>query len=173
MLSIIVAVDEKYGIGAKGTLPWPKLPSDMKHFKELTMGKEDKPNSVIMGRKTFESIPKKFRPLTGRVNIVLSKSGEIEDNFYTASSLQEAIQMAKINYCAEVWVIGGESVYKEALQMKEFNHVWITRIRKIFPECDAFFPQKEFESEFEQHANWPEITENGITYQFEMYKRKT
>ena len=80
--SIIVAFDSQYGIGKNGQLPW-SLPSDLKHFKEITTAVTDpaKKNAVIMGRKTWESLPEKFRPLPGRVNMVLSQRGELKSAF--------------------------------------------------------------------------------------------
>ena len=76
--SIIVAFDSKYGIGKNGELAW-HLPSDLKHFKEITTAVSNpvKKNAVIMGRKTWDSLPQKFRPLGGRVNMILTKEKNI------------------------------------------------------------------------------------------------
>ena len=78
--SLVVAATQKGGIGLKNDLPWPKLKGDMSFFRDLTStcDDENKMNAVILGRKTWESIPTKFRPLPGRINIVLSRGGEIK-----------------------------------------------------------------------------------------------
>src|SRR5271169_1690094 len=93
--SIIVAFDSQYGIGKKGGLAW-KLPLDLKHFKEITTTVADpaKKNAVIMGRKTWESLPPKFQPLPGRVNLVLSKEGGINlpSEVLSSQSLDEALK---------------------------------------------------------------------------------
>src|SRR3989338_11120601 len=76
--NIIVAVDAKNGIGKKGGLPW-SLPADLKHFKKITFNTTDesKMNAVVMGRKTWDSIPAKFRPLPGRLNVVLTRDPQL------------------------------------------------------------------------------------------------
>src|SRR5262249_730757 len=92
--SIVVAFDSSYGIGKNGQLPW-KLPADLKRFKEVTSTHKDptKLNAVIMGRKTWESLPASFRPLPGRVNMVLSKQAELSlpAGVLLAPSLENAL----------------------------------------------------------------------------------
>lgn len=130
---IIAAMDEKLGIGLNNDLPWPKIKSDLKRFKKIT---EFSP--IIMGRKTFESIGK---PLKNRTNIVISNTKEFE-NVIMASDFLDSVKKAE-NYC-KVWdtnkicVIGGASVYKEALVYA--NELHITYIEGDF-NADTFFPQ--------------------------------
>src|SRR5689334_4792565 len=96
VFSIIVAVDEQFGIGRNKLLPW-NIPGDMKHFKEITTrSSEGKQNFVIMGRKTWDSIPEKFRPLPGRVNCVLSRDLQmvLPAGVLRKTGLQEALHYA-------------------------------------------------------------------------------
>ncbi|OHA87137.1 MAG: hypothetical protein A3A96_04045 [Candidatus Zambryskibacteria bacterium RIFCSPLOWO2_01_FULL_39_39] len=115
-------------------MPWRgKVPSDMKRFVELTVG-----HSVVMGRKTWDSIPFKFRPLPNRQNIVLTRNPQftIENSgVIVAHSLEEAVQQAKSE---TVWIIGGAEIYALALPVTDFLHTTI--LYEKF-EGDAFFPK--------------------------------
>merc|ERR1711860_172124 len=95
---------------------------------------------VVMGRKTWTSIPAKFRPLANRVNVVLSTTmTEAPDGALLASSLKDVINMAKADAKVEnVFIIGGESVYKESIEIENSCRIYLTRIKKKF-ECDTFF----------------------------------
>ena len=112
-INIIVARSLNRVIGKDGKIPW-SIPEDMKRFKELTMG-----HPVIMGRKTWESLPEQYRPLPERSNIVLSS-----DTLYkvpTGVLLCSSLKMA-LDFCRNtsvVWVIGGSSLYKEALPLAD------------------------------------------------------
>ncbi|RWW30032.1 hypothetical protein GW17_00005416 [Ensete ventricosum] len=113
---VVVAATQDMGIGKDGNLPW-KLPSDLKFFKEVTMTTSDpsKRNAVIMGRKTWESIPPQNRPLPGRLNVVLTRSGSFDiataENILMCGSLSSALELlAATPYCLSierVFVIGG------------------------------------------------------------------
>ncbi|KKU79874.1 MAG: Dihydrofolate reductase [Parcubacteria group bacterium GW2011_GWA2_47_7] len=129
-ISIIVAHDKKHGIGKNNTMPWAgKLPRDMAHFKEVTSGK-----SVIMGRKTYESIG---RPLPDRMNIVLTRDRTWRvPGVWRAHSLSEAFALAN-KESDDVFVIGGAELFREALPSA--TRLYITEIDAVFP-CDAFFP---------------------------------
>jgi dihydrofolate reductase len=127
---IIAAMTENHVIGKNNTLPW-SLKADMAHFKELTMG-----YPCIMGRKTWESLPK--RPLPGRPNIIISRSLSAESATGAAvvSSLQKAVE-----HCAgyeKIFICGGASIYREALMVA--NKIELTVIRQKY-EGDAFFPE--------------------------------
>tara|TARA_Y100000593_G_C4299960_1_gene332803 strand:- start:1645 stop:2157 length:513 start_codon:yes stop_codon:yes gene_type:complete len=131
-ISLIVAMGKNRGIGIDGNLPW-HLPADLKHFKETTMGKP-----VIMGRKTYESIGK---PLPGRLNIVLSKSGwtPVSNGVIVMESLEDAIEYATDLYPnSEIFIIGGGNLYEQAVHLVE--RMYITKVDAA-PECDAFFPE--------------------------------
>ena len=127
-LIIIAAMSENRVIGINNTLPW-SLKADMEHFKKLTLGWP-----CVMGRKTWESLPK--RPLSGRPNIVISRSLSEVPGMSVFPSLQDAI-----GHCADyekVFICGGASVYKEALGLA--NKIELTLIHRQY-EGDAFFPE--------------------------------
>ncbi len=153
MISIITAIDDKRGIGRRGQLPW-HLSEDLKRFKEITSG-----NTVIMGRKTFESIGK---PLPKRFNIVISgqpqdiRSGELSNDLIFVSSLDEALEKAK----GDAFVIGGGQIYNLAIE--KADKLYLTQVEGDFG-CDTFFPNYSlFTSEVFIGAG----EENGIKYKF-------
>ena len=163
-VSIVVAMDEKGGIGVEGDLPW-RLPADMRFFKELTIGNGN--NAVFMGRKTWESIPDKFRPLEDRTNIVLTKSPQKDPKaFVVASSLDDALEKSKGH--EKVFCIGGASIYKQVLAMKECKELFITEIAKTF-SCDAFFP--EFKKSFSFKETVALGFDNGLDYKIGKWQR--
>jgi len=137
-----------------------------------------KKNAVIMGRKTYFSIPAGKRPLGGRVNVVLSTEPEKYDfpaNVIVAKSLSESI--AKIQEVAStienVWIVGGHSVYKEAMESEFCHRIYYTNVLATF-ECDTFFPK--ITEDFQLVANDPDIPveiqeENGVKYQFQIYEK--
>lgn len=173
--SIIVAMDKARGIGKKGTLPW-HLPGDLNHFKTLscTTEADDKQNAVIMGRRTWESIPERFRPLPDRINIVLSRNKKLilPDGVFSAQGLAEAfflLDKPPLKGRAEkIFVIGGAQIFECALTSPSCEKLHVTHIEKQF-QCDTFFPP--FESEFEIVKRSDRREENGIPYYFSDYKR--
>nr|XP_053657522.1 dihydrofolate reductase-like [Cherax quadricarinatus] len=143
-LNIIVAVCEGEGIGQGGQLPW-RLREEMKYFTRMTKktNAPEKQNVVVMGRKTWESIPKKFRPLPGRINVVLTSQAKSNlghfDGSTVCSSFEDALREVHSLQAETVWAIGGFSVYKMALECEQLHRIYLTRILKDF-ECDTFFP---------------------------------
>lgn len=142
-VSIIVAVDRENVIGnskAKGGLPWPRHKADMRHFVEKTMGKP-----VIMGRVSYEFVEPKYRPFKDRPTIVVSRSADFSgEGAIMARSVKESIAMAK-NIARdtgvdEVFVAGGEQIYREALAFHLVDRIYLTRIDGKF-EGNAFFPR--------------------------------
>lgn len=137
MISLIVAYAHNNVIGNKGRIPWD-IPDDREHFKQLTLG-----SIVVMGRRTFEEIYKKFGAgLPGRETIVISKTTNYEGaNYRTVISLEKALELAKSLFPQkEIFICGGESVYKEAIESKQVNKMYITEIDADIPG-DAFFPE--------------------------------
>ena len=141
MINIVAAIGKNRELGAKNKLLW-HIPEDMERFKRLTTGKV-----VVMGRKTYESIPEKFRPLPNRINIVVTRdlnysSSEIEKNSrqtrtITALSIEEAIEKAK-EFNKEIFIIGGAQIYEQSL--KYADRLYMTLVDKEYPEADVFFP---------------------------------
>ncbi|MBK8658988.1 MAG: dihydrofolate reductase [Bacteroidetes bacterium] len=139
IISIVVAVSCNHAIGKGGDLLW-HLPKDMKRFKEITYG-----HHVLMGRKTYESIPEKFRPLPGRVNIVVSRSQSYAaPGCKVVNTLEEGVLFAQENGEQELMVIGGAEIYKQALG--KCNRVYLSLVDAHFAEADAFFPVLEADS---------------------------
>jgi dihydrofolate reductase len=169
--AIIVAVDAELGIGLAGGLPW-KLPGDMAYFKRLTIEAPDGlRNAVIMGRKTYESIPVRFRPLAQRLNIVLTRSGADSPapGVLTASSLEAALALlAGHTDLHHVFVIGGGDVYRQALTHPRCSTLYVTRVHDRFG-CDTHFP--EFQETFRLVTETGIQHDDGIAYRFEVYER--
>lgn len=132
-LSMIVAMAENRVIGRDNKLPW-YLPNDLKYFKQVTMGKP-----ILMGRKTFESIGK---PLPGRTNIVLTRNPDWQaEGVKTVNSLDAALELARsiaeIDGQDELMVIGGDQIYRMALE--QTDRVYLTKVHSEV-EGDAYFP---------------------------------
>lgn len=153
-LALIVAVSENNVIGKGLEIPW-KIPEDMKRFKELTIN-----HPVIMGRKTFESIPEKFRPLPRRKNIVLSTSLSEEEGIYIARNIEEALELTEDK---DSYIMGGEKVYE--IFLPRVNRLEITRVHGDY-NGNVFFPK----------VNWDEWEETNRedfeNYSFLTYVRK-
>jgi len=137
-LVLIVAVSQNGVIGKNGIIPWT-IRDDLTRFKELTLG-----HPVIMGRKTYESIPLQFRPLPGRYNIVITHDKYLHDKgIYVAHSLEEAIDEAKKHSKVGenpplAYVIGGGTIYQATMQLAK--RLEITLVDVIIANGDAFFP---------------------------------
>ena len=129
-ISIIVAASENNVIGKDGSIPW-HIPSDLKHFKELTMG-----HHVIMGRKTYESIGK---PLPGRINVVLTRDPSYKaEGCLVVDSMEKAVTLAREQKNTETFVIGGEEIFK--LGLPYADRVYLTRVHGDF-DGDAYLPK--------------------------------
>lgn len=134
IISIVVAVGENNAIGRGGDLLW-RLPKDMQFFKETTIG-----HNVVMGRKTYESIPPKFRPLVGRVNIVVTRQEGYEaPGCRVVQSVEDAIAFAKANEEEELMVIGGGEIYRQLFDRAD--KIYLTKVMHSFEDADTFFPQ--------------------------------
>ncbi len=174
--SVIVAIDLQGGIGKAGSLPW-HLPGDMKHFKTLTTKTNipQKQNLVIMGRKTWDSIPQRFRPLPDRLNLVLTRkqNPDFPSNVLFADSLEKGLKLVQTSRhkekIADIFVIGGEQIFEVALKMPACKKLYLTQIEYTF-DCDTFFPK--FEQQFKQDTVSEILQENGLPYCFSEYHRR-
>ena len=140
-IAIVVIVDEENGIGKDGNLLC-HLPNDLKHFKKLTTG-----HTIIMGRRTYESLPKGALP--NRTNIVITSDNE--ENYpgcIVARSVDEAISLSEDK--EKVFIIGGGKIYNTTLHLA--NKLYLTRIHHVFDDADTFFPDIDFN-------NWKLIEE--------------
>ena len=128
MITIIAAVSSNWCIGSDGKIPW-NIPGDMKHFRDITMG-----GTVVMGRKTWESLPSKYKPLPGRTNVVLTRSSEyvLPRGVVRARSLHEVSTT-----CSNLLVVGGASVYQQA--MSTATSMVLTTVNMIV-HGDTYFP---------------------------------
>ncbi|MBO4741286.1 MAG: dihydrofolate reductase [Bacteroidales bacterium] len=159
-LSLIVAVAENGAIGKNNDLLW-HISADLKHFKALTTG-----HCIIMGRKTYESFPK--RPLPNRRNIVITNNMDYrEEGCEVVHSVEEAIALCKDD--EQSFVIGGATVYRQFLPL--VNKIYLTKVFATF-EADTFFPEIDL-SQFEQTAASEVFTDekSGLRYQFLEYQR--
>ena len=164
--SIVVAMDDRRGIGKNGTLPW-HLPEDLKHFKDITVTTCDpsRKNAVIMGRKTWESLPVKFRPLPDRLNVVLSRNAGFEAReALIASTLERAMDVLEKNPNIEnIFVIGGAQIYTYALHDPLCQRLFVTFVGGDFA-CDALFPS--IPNRFKEVRRTPVLSGSGLSYYF-------
>lgn len=130
MISLIAAIGKNNELGQNNTLLW-HLPNDLKHFKDITRG-----HSVIMGRKTFESLPNGALP--NRRNIIITRDKDyIRENIEVVNSLEQALKLFE-NTDEEIFIIGGGEIYKQAIYLAD--KLYITHIEAESKDADIFFP---------------------------------
>ncbi len=162
-LSMVVAVDDHFAIGKNGNLLWT-LPKDMKRFKEITYG-----HHVLMGRKTYESIPVKFRPLPGRANIVVSRTQQFE-GCKSVATINEAVAFAADCNERELMIIGGSEIYKQLFERTD--KIYLTIVHHTF-EADAFFPTIDWsEWDISNQQCFPKDEKHAYEYSFLDLTRK-
>jgi len=173
---IIVAHDQVFGIGRANKLPW-HIKSDLKFFQKTTsevppdvLQGGSKQNALIMGRNTWQSLPEAYRPLSKRQNIVLTTNDSffLPEGVFRARSFTEAMQSISADN-PKIFVIGGASVYKEAINMDTFGTLHVTEVEGIYA-CDTFFP--EYKSIFELVESSPLQIESNYRFRFKTYARK-
>ena len=147
-------------IGKDNTIPW-HLPEDLARFKQLTQG-----HPVIMGRKTWDSLPPRFRPLPGRLNVVITRQKSWQQaGAQAVSSLAHAIELCEKS--AEVWIIGGAQIYAEAAPLAE--RIEVTEIAQAF-EGDAFAPT--LNAHWLETARENHVSSNGMRFSFVTYNKQ-
>ncbi|KAF2862457.1 hypothetical protein K470DRAFT_281001 [Piedraia hortae CBS 480.64] len=217
-LTIIVAATPKNGIGHGGKLPWPMLKNEMAYFARVTKRvpkvndncQSDagaaatfgalRQNIVIMGRKTWDSIPSKFRPLKDRTNVVISTQSRSDlesipedvvvapDIMTALQSLESLINAGRAPHAGRAFVIGGAKVYAAALQLPQTKNILMTRLETDF-DCDIIFPDdlnaigsgwckknpEDLQQFVEENITPGPLTEAAgdrvVTYRFCLYQR--
>jgi dihydrofolate reductase len=160
-ITLIVAVAENGVIGVKGDLPW-RLPEDLKRFKRLTLGKP-----VIMGRKTWDSLPRK--PLPGRVNIVVTRDPSFHaDGATVVHDFDTAIAAAEKTNPDEIMVIGGQAIFKAALLVATRIHLTEVAAR---PPGDTFMPSLDRRA-WQETAREGPFHEGPLRYEFVTLERR-
>ena len=162
MISAIVAVDENWGIGYNGDL-LEHIPEDLKYFKQLTSG-----NTIVMGRKTWDSLPKK--PLPNRFNIVITSQERHFEEMTAFIPFSEAVSRLKHSPKEDDWfIIGGGQIYKELLPY--CDRVYVTKIFKNHNQIDTYFPNLDELEEWTPAACTDIRQYKDLTYQFWQYDR--
>lgn len=166
-VKIIVAADQDFGIGKNNDLLW-HLPADMKFFKETTIG-----HIVVMGRKNYESIPERFRPLPGRENAVLTRQdGFTAPGCMVFHSLQDCLEHYRGETERIVYIIGGGEIYRQALEMDCVDEMYITHVQATF-DADTFFPDFEASGwKNETVLEHPADEKNPYPFTIKKYSRK-
>ncbi len=163
-MNLIVAVDNNWAIGSKGRL-LVRIPNDQKHFREETTGKV-----VVLGRKTLQTFPQ-GQPLKNRTNIILSGDLSYEvKGAVVVHSVEELLEELKKYDTKDVYIIGGESVYRQMLPYCDVAHV--TKIDREY-EADTYFPNLDGDPQWEITADSDEQTYFDIAYHFLKYERKS
>lgn len=175
VVGVIWAQAQDRVIGAEGTMPW-NVPEDMAYFRQVTRS-----SPVVMGRRTWESLPEAFRPLPGRVNVVITgddaRSRQLtEQGALTASSLQEAVERAEPHAAATstVWVMGGGTIYAEAIDTGLARVAAVTQLDLSVDgdtHAPALDPQQWHLVSAAPEEGW-QPSESGVGYRFETYARR-
>ena len=158
-INMIFAQSANGVIGINNAMPW-HLPEDLAHFKKLTLG-----SPVIMGRKTWDSLPAKFRPLPGRTNVVITRQpGWQADGALTAGNLQSALALCES--ASDAWIIGGAQIYAQAEPLAQ--RIEVTLINKTFTG-DAFAPA--LGPQWHQAQKQDHLSSTGLNFSFITYTR--
>jgi len=167
----VVATDRRGGIGKDNQLPWPKLPGDLAHFKRVTTATRDpaRRNAVIMGRRTWDSLPPRFRPLDGRLNVIVSRHRpELPDGVLLAASLDDAVTAAAAAGAESIYVVGGAQIYTAAVADPRCRAVYLTLIDATY-DADAHFPA--IDGAFRLDAEDPPCTDAAVGYRIQRWVR--
>lgn len=158
-ISQIVAASDNNAIGLKGKLLW-RLPIDTKYFTDVTRG-----HYVLMGRKSWDALPDKYRPLPDRVNIVVTRQNNFNPpGCIVVSSIEQGIEVAEAAGEEELMIIGGGEIYKQSLPYT--NRVYITCVHHEFAEADAYYPQLD-PNEWEEVSVEPHEKDEKHPYDFD------
>jgi dihydrofolate reductase len=160
-VSLVAAIAHGGVIGREGTVPW-RLPEDLAYFRAVTMGQP-----VVMGRRTWDSLPDRFRPLPGRQNVVVTRDPSWdEEGAERAGSLEEALRL--VEGAERVAVIGGGELYEAALPLAD--ELLLTEV-ELEVDGDTFFPSLA-PGAFEEVAREEHLSEDGTSFAFVRYSRR-
>jgi dihydrofolate reductase len=163
LISMIAAMGKNRVIGRDNDLPW-HLPEDFSFFKAKTRN-----HVVIMGRKNWESLPEKFRPLPGRTNVVITRQpGFMAQGATVVGSLEEALQLAKVIGEMEAFIIGGGEIYRMGLALAD--RIYLTEIHDPF-EGDVTFPELDSSWEEISRKHHPKDERHAHAFDFVVYER--
>lgn len=167
-VAMIAAIGEGNELGRNNDLMW-HLHEDLQFFKRTTLH-----HYVIMGRKSFESIPPKYRPLPGRVTVIISRNPDyMYEECFTCQTLEEALELATENGEERVFITGGGEIYKLALESGKVDEMFITHVKARFPDADTYFPsfdEKQWEKSILQSV--PADSQNEFAYDIFHYVKK-
>ena len=168
---VVVAVDEEWGIGKNNALPWPKLKSDLQHFKRLTT---DAPlgqrNAIVMGRRTWESKEVAAKPLGNRLNVVVTRRGVSSvEGMVSANALDAALEAARD--AAAIFVVGGADLFRASFMHPALRYVYLTRVEGNF-NCDTVIPNLDQAFEREPWEREGTFEDNGVAYRIEKMQRR-
>jgi dihydrofolate reductase len=166
-VKLIVAMDNERGIGKNNDLMW-HLPADMKFFRETTTG-----HIVVMGRKNWDSIPEKFRPLPNRENVVLTRNTDyLASGARVFHSLQDCLSYFSGEDQKDVFIIGGGEIYRQALDLKCIDEMYITHVDAVYG-ADTFFPEFDEEKwKVREILNWDKDEKNETGFVVKHYVKK-
>lgn len=160
-MNLIVAFSKNMGIGYKNNIPW-HFKNDLKYFKKITIGNNN--NAVIMGRKTWESLP--VNKLPKRDNLILSKTLKGDNIFSNINDLDIYCKKKKYD---DIWIIGGEKIYKEFMNSDKVHYIYTTEIDKVY-KCDTFFPTINL-NKYKLISSENNIDiQNKFNYKYNIYK---
>lgn len=171
---VVVAADLGDGIGAAGAIPW-KLPADLAHLKKLTTDTAvpGTRNAVVMGRVTWDTIPDRWRPLPGRLNVVVSRQRHLAmpEGVVLAPSLEHALVTAREAADVErIFVLGGGDIYRQCFGLGGCRRIYLTRVLGRF-ECDTFLAP--IPSRFRRESLLADGADGGLGYRIEVWSRVT
>jgi len=167
VISIICAMDESGGIGKNDRIPW-HIKEDLVRLRDKTKG-----HSVILGRSSYESMAgyydKSGRPMPAKEYIVVTTNQDFKssrNNTFAATSINSALKRAKESAEKEIFVIGGEKIFKQFLPLA--GRIYLTRVKGSF-DCDTFFPDY---SDFKKEISSEESSDNGLSFVFKILERE-
>lgn len=170
-VSIIVAVSQNGVIGKDNDLIW-HIPEDMKHFKSTTSG-----HVVISGRRNYDSIPERFRPLSNRHNIVITRNTTVaypkNDNLHVVNSIEAALELGrKLETKGELFIIGGGQIYRQCLENDLVDFLYITHVMADFDGDTYFSDVDDAKWQMISEKHYPKSEKTEIAFSICKYKKK-